>query len=99
MRQSADAVEGWRGFAVDAGDVPSEGLPEPAGMVGLPNVTDLPAGYRYGVTRYADLIFREALPERNRDLVAVLLDMRGHSVCTMSFCDKQVSDRLLCKGG
>ena len=57
---------------MDAGDVPSEGLPEPAGMVGPPNVDDLPQGYRYGVTRYADLILREALPERYVDVLAVL---------------------------
>ena len=41
-------------------------------MVGPPNVDDLPPGYRYGVTRYADLILREALPERYGDLQAVL---------------------------
>jgi hypothetical protein len=41
-------------------------------MVGPPNVSEFPAGYRYGVTRYADLILREALPERYTDLVAVL---------------------------
>ncbi len=56
------------------GDIPAEGLPEPAGMVGPPNVDDLPSGYRYGVTRYADLILREALPERYGDLLAVLSD-------------------------
>jgi hypothetical protein len=61
---------------VDAGDVPSEGLPEPAGMVGPPSVDDLPNGYRYGVTRYADLILREALPERYGDVCAVLSEFR-----------------------
>jgi hypothetical protein len=45
-------------------------------MVGPPNVDDLPHGYRYGVTRYADLILREALPERYGDLRAVLSDYR-----------------------
>jgi hypothetical protein len=61
---------------VDEGDVPAEGLPEPAGMVGPPNVDDLPSGYRYGVTRYADLILREALPERYEDLLSVLSEYR-----------------------
>lgn len=61
---------------MDTEDVPAEGLPDPAGMVGLPNVDDLPHGYRYGVTRYADLILREALPERYGDLLAVLSDFR-----------------------
>jgi hypothetical protein len=57
---------------VDEEAVPAEGLPEPAGMVGAPSVDDLPTGYRYGVTRYADLILREAFPERYRDLRDVL---------------------------
>jgi hypothetical protein len=57
-------------------DVPAGGLPEPAGMVGPPNVAGLPPGYRYGVTRYADIILREALPERYRDLIAVLAQFR-----------------------
>ena len=61
---------------MNKGDVPAEGLPEPAGMVGSPNVDDLPPGYRYGVTRYADLILREALPERYADLLAVLSEFR-----------------------
>jgi hypothetical protein len=55
---------------------PSDGLPELAGMVGPPSVEDLPRGYRYGVTRYADLILREALPERYGDLLAVLSKYR-----------------------
>lgn len=61
---------------MDEGGVPAEGLPEPAGMVGPPNVDDLPPGYRYGVTRYADLILREALPERYADVLAVLSGFR-----------------------
>ncbi len=56
--------------------ITAEGLPEPAGMVGNPNVGDLPGGYRYGVTRYADLILREAFPERYRDLKDVLSSFR-----------------------
>lgn len=61
---------------MDEREIPAEGLPEPAGMVGPPSVTDLPDGYRYGVTRYADLILREALPERYGDLAAVLSEFR-----------------------
>jgi hypothetical protein len=61
---------------LDRGDVPADGLPEPAGMVGSPSVDDLPVGYRYGVTRYADLILREALPARYGDLIAVLAEYR-----------------------
>lgn len=57
-------------------DIPAEGLPEPPGMVREPSVDDLPEGYRYGVTRYADLILREAFPERYRDLNAVLSEFR-----------------------
>ena len=45
-------------------------------MVGEPNVDDLPAGYRYGVTRYADLILREAFADRYRDLKDVLATFR-----------------------
>ncbi len=45
-------------------------------MVGLPNVQDLPSGYRYGVTRYADIILREALPERYSDVLSVLSEFR-----------------------
>lgn len=47
-------------------------------MVGPPTVVDLPPGYRYGVTRYADLILREALPARYGDLLAVLSTFRIH---------------------
>jgi hypothetical protein len=45
-------------------------------MVVPPSVDDLSAGYRYGVTRYADLILRDALPERYGDLRAVLSEFR-----------------------
>src|SRR5680860_473609 len=45
-------------------------------MVGEVDVNDLPYGYRYGVTRYADLILREAFPERYRDLREVLTEFR-----------------------
>lgn len=53
-----------------------EGLPDPAGMVGEPTVEGLPKGYRYGVTRYADIILREAFPQRFADLTGVLAEYR-----------------------
>jgi hypothetical protein len=53
-------------------DIKTEGLPDPPGMVTEPTVEGLPDGYRYGVTRYADIILREAFPPRFRDLVDVL---------------------------
>lgn len=74
MGQSLEIHSVWIscGATMDEENTPAEGLPEPAGMVGPPNVADLPIGYRYGVTRYADLILREALPERYEDLLSVL---------------------------
>jgi hypothetical protein len=45
---------------------------EPAGAVTAPTVEGLPAGYLYGVTRYADLILKEAFPDRFNDLVEAL---------------------------
>jgi hypothetical protein len=44
----------------------------PAGSVAAPTVAGLPPGYASGVTRYADVILREAFPGRFADLVAVL---------------------------
>lgn len=40
------------------------GLPDPPGMVRERGVRDLPESYRYSVTRYADLILRDAFNER-----------------------------------
>lgn len=45
-------------------------------MVTDPIVHDLPAGYALGVTRYADVILREAFPQRFRELVEVLAGYR-----------------------
>ncbi len=56
--------------------IPAEGLPDPPGMVREPGVRDLPKGYRYSVTRYADLILRDAFPERYQDLYDVLSEFR-----------------------
>lgn len=60
----------------DDEQIPVEGLPDLAGMVSQPSVDDLPEGYRYGVTRYADIILREAFPNRYHDLEAVLTEFR-----------------------
>lgn len=43
-----------------------------AGAVREPTVGGLPSGYRYGVTRYADIIMSEAFPERWKQLHEVL---------------------------
>ncbi|MGO1320973.1 MAG: BglII/BstYI family type II restriction endonuclease [Galactobacter sp.] len=43
------------------------------GVVGDPRIP-LPDGYRYGVTRYADLILKHAFPQKFRDLVGNLDD-------------------------
>ena len=56
--------------------IPAEGLPEPPGIVRAPSIDGLPDGYRYGVTRYADLILRDAFPQRFQDLVEVLTEFR-----------------------
>lgn len=39
------------------------------GMVGDPIVGNLPCGFRYGVTRYADLILQHAFPKKFQDIV------------------------------
>lgn len=51
---------------------PVEGLSDLPGMVRKPGVEGLPGGYAYGVTRYADLILRDAFPERYKELCGVL---------------------------
>ncbi|MHB1171641.1 MAG: hypothetical protein ACYCZY_03935 [Lacisediminihabitans sp.] len=48
-------------------------------MVQPPTVAELPAGYTYGVTRYADLILRDAFPERFTDFVATPINKYGQS--------------------
>jgi hypothetical protein len=53
-----------------------EGVVEPAGAVGEPTIAGLPEGYRYGVTRYADLILKEAFPDHLGQLSQVLADFR-----------------------
>lgn len=51
--------------------------PDLPSVVSFPTV-NLPPGYRYGVTRYADLILREAFPERFNELVATLDEYSIH---------------------
>lgn len=51
-------------------------IPDPPGVVAGPSVADLPSGYTVGVTRYADLILREAFPARFQELVEVLSTYR-----------------------
>ncbi len=43
-----------------------------AGQVRPPTVADLPEGYTYGVTRYADVVLDQAFPDRFRDLLSAL---------------------------
>jgi Restriction endonuclease BglII. len=43
-----------------------------AGMVSQPRILELPEGYKYGVTRYADAILRSAFPLRFADIIANL---------------------------
>lgn len=60
----------------DDESISAEGLPDPPGMVREPGVRDLPEGYCYSVTRYADLILRDAFSERFQDLHDVLSAFR-----------------------
>ena len=47
-----------------------------AGQVRPPTIEGLPSGYRYGVTRYADVILQEAFRGRFDDLQVALEDFR-----------------------
>lgn len=51
---------------------PVEGMSDPPGVVREPSVEGLPKGYAFGVTRYADLILRDAFPHHFRDLCEAL---------------------------
>ena len=57
-------------------EVAAEGLPDPPGLVLEPSITGLPVGYRYGVTRYADLVLQGAFPQQFDALRTVLSDFR-----------------------
>ncbi|MGH9128197.1 MAG: BglII/BstYI family type II restriction endonuclease [Acidimicrobiales bacterium] len=55
--------------AYDSTDlVAGDEAPDLPGSVGPPTLQDLPAGYSYGVTRYADVILRESFPTHFNDL-------------------------------
>jgi hypothetical protein len=56
---------------VEPGPEPGEAL-DLAGQVRSPTVQDLPGGYTYGATRYADVILEEAFSNRFVDLRAAL---------------------------
>lgn len=47
-----------------------------AGQVRQPTIDGLPTGYRYGVTRYADVILQEAFRDRFDDLQTALEEFR-----------------------
>lgn len=56
--------------------IPADGMPLLPGVVREPAVSTLPSGYKYGVTRFADLILRDAFAARFDDFVSVLSDFR-----------------------
>lgn len=61
----------------DAGlSTQSDMVIEARGVISPPTVTDLPDGYTYGVTRYADLILRDGLPDAWAALVDTLTNFR-----------------------
>ncbi|CAN5592318.1 hypothetical protein BH23CHL5_BH23CHL5_10160 [soil metagenome] len=57
-------------------EIGAQALPDLAGAVRDPGVTDLPEGYQYGVTRYADLILKEAFPQQFADLITTLQEFK-----------------------
>lgn len=52
--------------------VPEIADPALPGVVAEPTVSGLPSGYRYGVTRYADVILQNAFPRLFREILASL---------------------------
>lgn len=52
------------------------GILEPSGAVSSLTIDELPHGYRYGVTRYADVILREAFPDQFSAIVESLRDFQ-----------------------
>lgn len=57
----------------EAGDVE---IPDPPNLAQEPTIDGLPGGYIYRVTRYADIILRDAFPRSFADLVDVLENFR-----------------------
>lgn len=73
MRQNQSMVDEKLDIPGDSDGVPDDPHPDLPSVVVAPTVK-LPAGYRYGVTRYADLILREAFPKLFSDLVDTLTE-------------------------
>lgn len=71
MRQNQSMADEKLDIPGDPSSVPDSSHPDLPSVVVAPTV-QLPAGYRYGVTRYADLILREAFPKLFADLVETL---------------------------
>lgn len=57
----------------ETGDVE---IPDPPNLAQEPTIGNLPDGYMYRVTRYADIILKEAFPRVYADLVDVLENFR-----------------------
>lgn len=53
-------------------DIDADTTGELPGSVREPTITGLPGGYRYGVTRYADVILAQAYPQHWGDLISAL---------------------------
>lgn len=51
-------------------------LSDPPGVASSPTVPNLPSGYAYRVTRYADVILQQAFPDRFSELADVLSTYR-----------------------
>lgn len=87
-------------------DQPIPDIADPAlpGVVAQPTVAGLPPGYRYGVTRYADVILAHAFPSRFAEILRALdsfhIDFRseivagggGRAIHTRRF-DQSLHDR------
>lgn len=50
------------------------GLQDSSGVVRPSSIEGLPTGYRYGVTRFADVILRDAFPDRFNELMEALTE-------------------------
>lgn len=61
---------------MDSTQITASGLSDPAGVVRTLAIEGFPPGYRYGVTRYADLILRDAFSNRCQQLAETLSEFR-----------------------
>lgn len=57
---------------LDDAEVDDTGDVEARGVINPPTVDGLPTGYTYGITRYADVILREAFPDAWKAIVKTL---------------------------